>query len=641
MSVSDRLSVDTPGSCLTESALLRYLDDTTLPDEADPVLLHLEHCPKCMERLALAASDSIEPNSDFAQAHESVSVSDPSMPLFIGPYQVFGRISRGGLCEVFECGHPRFDRRVAVKRLLDHRHSEEMAKRFEREAQLHARLSHPGIVTLYEYGESDSRPYLVVELIRGETLAVHLKEQPLPSKLAAEMTLALAEALDYAHRHGVIHRDLKPGNILIPDDELQFSEEGLARPDFRHPRIIDFGLSRPIGDSTDLTSPSQLIGTPAYIAPERTELGHPEDTAAADIYSLGVILYESLVGRKPFYAEDPAMTLHLIRTQEPVPPRLLVNGLARDLETICLKCLEKNPASRYASARALADDLGRYLQGRTIRARPVGLFGRTLRWCGRNRRLALSLGFSVILLFGMAIGGVWFAIREARLRFAAQVATTKAQISESRAIQDREQSRRLVREITTGLWEPLRVLTFDLGGVAEPGVQAVRKNLFETFQAVAGQVSGPAFTSEITSEERIRLQYRLGTIVGQNGDQAGADEALRKVLDEFRKVPDEAINPEMAGYCINAANMHAFNLATSGEMDQAGQVWLENCTRWLSTARRIQFLDQILQPLDILFLNHRIYLLKEGRQDEFKRFLNDYKSIRDLIPGEKPPMPDP
>jgi len=509
MTSNDNSTIERPRQCLTDSVLLKYLDETTVPGHSDPVLKHLEDCPKCMERMARAAGDPLGQGTVSAIDSES-SAADPALPSFIGPYQVFGRISRGGMCEVFECGHPRFERRVAVKRLLDYRLTAEMSLRFEREAQLHARLSHPGIVTLYDYGEVDSKPYLVVELVRGETLANHLKESPLPSKLAAEMTLALTEALDYAHRNSVVHRDLKPGNVLIPNDERDRECDVDVTPDFLHPRIIDFGLSRMMGETTDLTSPSQLVGTPAYIAPERTRPGQSEETAAIDIYSLGVILYESLAGRKPFFAEDPALILHLISNAEPLPPRMLVPGLSRDLETICLKCLEKHPARRYATARALADDLNRFLQGRAIRARPVGLAGRLRRWCGRNRGLAASLAFSALLLIGTAIGGVWFAMYEARLRFAAQDATAKAQASEARTIADRDQSRRLVREITTGLWEPVRILTYDLAKVQEPGVATVRKSVSDTFQAIAGHVTGPAFTTELDPAERIRLQYRLG-----------------------------------------------------------------------------------------------------------------------------------
>lgn len=642
MNVPENSTLNLPGSCLSDSDLLRYLDEVTVPDDDDPILKHLEHCPRCMERLVQAAGDPIgHPLSWESEAIVSEhDGADRSLPPFIGPYQVFRRISRGGMSEVFECGHPRFARRVAVKQLLDYRLSEELFQRFDRESQLHARLSHPGIVTLYDSGEVDGKPYLVVELILGETLAHYLKESPLPSKLAAEMTLALANALDYAHRNGVVHRDLKPGNILIPSKEKDREKDENATPDFHQPRIIDFGLSRLMGDTYDLTSPSQLVGTPAYMPPERTLPGHDEETAATDIYSLGVILYESLVGRKPFYAEDPALTLQLIRTSEPVPPRLLVPGLSRDLETICLKCLEKDPYRRYASARALADDLNRFLQGRTIRARPVGMAGRLRRWCGRNRGLAASLVFSAMLLIGMAFGGVWFAVHETRLRRAAQNATANAQASEARANVDRDQSRRLVREITNGLWEPVRILTYDLSKVNEPGVETVRKSVSDTFQAIAGHVIGPAFTTELTPAERIRLQYRLGTIVSQNGNKEAADLALRKVLEEFRKMPDDAIDPEMAGYCINAANMHAYNLATRGEMDQAGGVWLENCTRWLTAEPALtDRLEKVLGPLDVLFLNYRIFLMNQGRREEADAMLAEYEALRARIPGEKAPLP--
>lgn len=629
-------------SCISDSVLLQYLEDAAFPIDSDPVLQHLEQCPKCMQRLALAAGDPL--GRDVADQLErfpaSEIVCESALPRSIGPYAVFRRICRGGMCEVFECGHPRFERRVAVKQLLETRLTEDFSKRFAREAQLHSRLNHHGIVTLYEYGEFNSRPYLVMELVQGKSLAIHLKESPLPSKLAAEMTMALAEALDYAHRNGVIHRDLKPGNVVIPWNDGDSGTSESPSPDFRHPRIIDFGLARMMGETSDLTSPSQLVGTPAYIAPERIDSGLAEETATTDIYSLGVILYESLVGRKPFYAEEPALTLHLIRTAEPVPPRLLVPGLSRDLETICLKCLEKNPDVRYADAADLAADLNRFLQGRPINACPVGPIGRLMRWYGRNRRLAASLAFSTLLLIGMAIGGVWFAMNEARLRFAAQQATAKAQASEARAIADRAQSRRLVREITTGLWEPVRILTYDLAKIREPGVATVRKSVSDTFQAIAGHVTGPAFTTEIEPAERIRLQYRLGTIVAQNGVTEAADNAFREVLNEFRKLPDESISSETAAYSINAANMLANDMISRGEDDQAGQVWIENCTRWLAAEPTlIDRLKSVLGPLDVLFQNYRIYLMNHVSRDEAEAMVAEYEAMRARIPGAKQPFP--
>ena len=266
--------------------------------------------------------------------------------------------------------------------------SEADRRRLRGEAEAVARLQHPNVVQLFEIGEADGSPYLVLEYVSGGTLASYLAGRPQPPKVAAALVMGLARAVHAAHQQQIIHRDLKPANILLHRDP---AASGASRPEetARGPRrlssfdvlkITDFGLAKRL-DRTVSGLTQTLSGTPAYMSPEQVpeRAGEPPATPitpATDVYALGVILYEMLTGRPPFLGTDWVATLLQVVRRAPVPPRELQPGTPRDLQTICLKCLEKEPGKRYATADELADDLGRFLDHEPIRARPVGLLGR-------------------------------------------------------------------------------------------------------------------------------------------------------------------------------------------------------------------------------------------------------------------------
>jgi serine/threonine-protein kinase len=284
-----------------------------------------------------------------------------------------------------------------------------------REAETVAGLRHANIVQVHEAGDVDGRPYFTMEFVEGGSLAHKLAGAPQPARQAAALVATVAEAVHAAHRRGIVHRDLKPGNILLTADGT--------------PRITDFGLARRLEGAAGLTQSGAPLGTPSYMAPEQAEGKSREVGPAADIYALGAILYELLTGRPPFRAETAAETLRQVASQGPVPPSRLNAAVPRDPETICLKCLEKDPRRRYASAAALAADLQRFQRDEPIVARPVGPLERVLRWA-RRRPTAAALGATALALVGLALGGgVWFvgqrAERRAELR--SEVGTAVAQ----------------------------------------------------------------------------------------------------------------------------------------------------------------------------------------------------------------------
>ena len=292
--------------------------------------------------------------------------------------------------------------------------------RFRREAEAAASLNHPNIVSVYEVGAHLGQPYFSMELIEGRSLAELVRDQPMPARPAAQLLKTVAEAVHYAHERGVLHRDLKPSNVLV-------DAQGV-------PHVTDFGLAKRVGPGSEqseieLTLTGQVLGSPNFMPPEQADPKRGAVTAASDVYSLGAILYQLLTGRPPFLAETLTQTLRLVTDVEAVSPRLLNPGVPRDLETICTKCLEKDPQRRYASACELADELDRFLQDELIHARPLGRVAKLARWCRRKPALAVAITTGVVLLLVIAIGSPIAAYRinaarqqEAMLRARAEAA---------------------------------------------------------------------------------------------------------------------------------------------------------------------------------------------------------------------------
>jgi WD40 repeat protein/tetratricopeptide (TPR) repeat protein/predicted Ser/Thr protein kinase len=303
----------------------------------------------------------------------------PSLP----GYEILGELGRGAMGVVYQGRQTGLKRLVALKMILSgDQASPQELERFRAEAEAVARLQHPNIVQVYEVGEYAGRPFFSLEYVAGGTLATKLRTSLPDPKAAADLVEKLARALDAVHRCDVVHRDLKPANVLLTADGT--------------PKVTDFGLAKKLDEDAGQTHPNAIMGTPSYMAPEQASGGAARVTPAADVYALGAILYECLTGRPPFRAASVAQTLRQVVEEEPVRPRQLNPAVPRDLETICLKCLSKEPTKRYASAEALADDLQRWLRGEAILARPMGWLEKLGRWCCRHPAPATAA--AVILL---------------------------------------------------------------------------------------------------------------------------------------------------------------------------------------------------------------------------------------------------
>ena len=330
-----------------------------------------------------------EPTAAQAPSPDTRGRPRPTIP----GYDVIGVLGRGGMGVVYLARQTRLRRPVALKMILAGEHADpaELA-RFQSEALAVAQLQHPNIVQIHEVGEHDGLPFFSLEYLAGGSLHRKIRREPQPPNEAARLVETLARAVQYAHAHGIVHRDLKPANVLLAEDGT--------------PKVTDFGLAKAVEDDSSRTRTGTILGTPSYMAPEQARGAVHEIGPPADVYALGAILYELLTGRPPFQGASVLDTLEQVRSREPVPPSQLLK-VPRDLETVCLKCLQKEPRKRYVSAEALADDLRRFVDGLPVLARPVSAPERAWRWCRRNKLVAglaagmfLSLATAVAVLSG-------------------------------------------------------------------------------------------------------------------------------------------------------------------------------------------------------------------------------------------------
>src|SRR5262245_656985 len=351
------------------------------------------HCHNPIEVVKISANEEIAcPSCGSSFRLETDTTTDPEhgAPQTLGRFELLDVVGRGAFGTVYKARDPELDRTVAVKlpRAGSLAGPQEL-DRFLREARSAAQLRHPSIVTVHEVGQRNGLPYLVSDFVPGVTLADQLSARRPGFREAADLVAAVADALQYAHEQGVIHRDVKPSNIMIGDDG--------------GPCVMDFGLAKREAGEITMTVEGQVLGTPAYMSPEQARgEGHAVD-GRGDVYSLGVVLYQLLTGELPFRGTQ-RMLLHQVLHDEPRSPRSLNDRIPRDLETICLKAMAKESARRYVTARDMAEDLRRFLRGESILARPVGNLERLWRWCKRNPQVASLSAAVLALLVLMTIG---------------------------------------------------------------------------------------------------------------------------------------------------------------------------------------------------------------------------------------------
>ncbi|SIO25127.1 Serine/threonine protein kinase [Singulisphaera sp. GP187] len=339
----------------------------------------------------------------------------PSVPDF----EILEELGRGGMGVVYKARQRSLNRLVALKMIRDGgRARPRDLARFRIEAKAVARLRHANILQIYEIGDEAGLPFVALELLEGGSLEVRLAGTPQPGPRAAETLGILARAIHAAHQAGIIHRDLKPSNVLFTCDGI--------------PKITDFGLAKRLEEDDGHTESGQVMGSPSYISPEQARGRNREVGPTADVYSLGAILYQMLTGRPPFRGTTPVETVMQVIHEEPVPPSRLLSKVPRDLETICLKCLDKEPRRRYPSASDLADDLGRYLAEEPIRARPTPLWERALKWTRRRPTAAILVALGVASGVGLGVSGLRYERDMASARLAGAYALNDAKKAAAR-----------------------------------------------------------------------------------------------------------------------------------------------------------------------------------------------------------------
>src|SRR5438128_2753734 len=339
-------------------------------------------------------SGSAEDVSNVTTAPQIKKAPRPAKTLAdFGDYELLEEIGRGGQGVVYRARQKSLNRTVALKVIgLGHWATEAHLKRFRLEAEAAASLEHPGIVPIHEVGERDGSCYFSMKFVEGGQLDEVAKRQPIPIRRAAELIAKVARTIHYAHEHGILHRDIKPGNILLDQKD--------------EPHLTDFGLARLVETESTITRTLEVLGTPSYMAPEQAAANSTQLTSATDVYGLGAVLYQLLTGHPPFAGGTTYETIKLLLETDPRQPRQLNPKIDRDLSTICLKCLEKDPQRRYPSALALAEDLERWLKHEPIQARRTGIFARGKKWVRRNPTSAL-LTASLIALAAAAGWIVW------------------------------------------------------------------------------------------------------------------------------------------------------------------------------------------------------------------------------------------
>ncbi|MBA4187736.1 MAG: hypothetical protein C0467_06925 [Planctomycetaceae bacterium] len=501
-----------------------------------------------------------------------------SLPTILG-YEILGELGRGGTGVVYRARHIRLNRPTAIKMLIGGQYADPVAQvRFLVEAEVVALIQHPNVVQVFEFGQHDGQPFFALEFVDGGTLAEKLHNSTrFSARDAARMVAKLADAVAAAHAKGIVHRDLKPANVLL-------DAQG-------EPKVTDFGLAK-VGQS-EMTATGAIMGTPSYMSPEQAAGRTKEVGTPTDVYALGVILYELLSGRPPFKGDSVMETIHQVLTSDPVWPRTLHSSIPRDLETICLKCMEKDPRKRYGTAEALATDLRAYLDGRPISARPLGTFEVAIKLARRRPTLAALLLVSVLGVAGI----VWKYIEAEQQRDIAEEKSRDAEIQKGIAEEkqrDAEQQRAIAeerrkdaerqksiaeerRQEAEQQRETALAVSEFLGGLfedADPlaltgrmfGVQKRREGDLTALEVV--DRAAVKLKTALTDKPRIRaaLLDRIGNVYLDLGRAREAEPLLQEAMQLRRKrLGDDHI--EMAASWQSLGQLHL----SVGDLEQAGK----------------------------------------------------------------------
>jgi eukaryotic-like serine/threonine-protein kinase len=451
------------------------------------------------------ATDDLQPaGPDATGGHDRIGSTQPGggnsatapltggMPKIPG-YELLEKLGQGGMGVVYKARQVGLNRLVAVKMIRGGEQARpEQFVRFRVEAEAVARLRHPNIIQVHDIGAVDELPFVSLELLDGGDLADRLAGSPQPGRAAAELLVTLAQAIEVAHQAGIVHRDLKPTNIL-------FTADGV-------PKITDFGLAKRLESDSNQTETGQIMGSPSYMAPEQAR-GHTKDVGPpADLYALGAIFYEMLTGRPPFKGETPIETIRQVTDDEVVPPSRLVPRVARDLETICLKCLNKEPQKRYPSAQALAEDLQRFLRGEPIKARPTPLLERVAKWARRRPVAASVAGMGFSSFVGLTIGGALYEHNQ-RILEANQIRLERSFHDEGNSLIDQARQSATVDELAQA---ELQLSTFSERIKPDAHLANLKARVEEALALVAARLKDERSreaTKESDRQSRARFQH--------------------------------------------------------------------------------------------------------------------------------------
>jgi serine/threonine protein kinase/peroxiredoxin len=476
---------------------------------------------------------STDRTSPEASNGDGTTAGDIPRPSVLG-YEILGELGRGGMGVVYKARQLRLNRPVALKMILAGAHAgSKEHERFRSEAEAVARLQHPNIVQIHEIGESEGRPYFSLEYVEGGSLAQKLDGTPQSSRQASQLIEALARAMEVAHQHNIVHRDLKPANVLLTRDGT--------------PKITDFGLAKQMDSEQGQTRSGAILGTPSYMAPEQAAGRTRQIGPAADVYALGAILYELLTGRPPFRGETPMDTMFQAIAEDPVPPTRLQPKVPRDLETICLKCLQKEPAKRYAGALALAEDLQRFRNNLPIEARPIGIGERSLKWMRRRPAVAALLLVCALAGLTVMLGSLSYS---AKLRSALNVAQQNADEAQRQQELAHVSFQKRIDEVD-------QLITKLDGRLAiTPNSETLRMEFLQEFRRSSEGIlqENP---NDPSARRQIAFVYRLiGDVWYQSfRDYRAAEETYQKALAMQKQLVEEY--PEAPIYRTELARTHS------------------------------------------------------------------------------------
>jgi eukaryotic-like serine/threonine-protein kinase len=549
----------------------------------------------------------------IAQAAPSAAalVGAPSV-IRVPGYEILGELGRGGMGVVYKARQLGLNRLVAIKMILsgDYAAAGDLA-RFRLEAEAVAKLQHPNIVQVYAIDEVDGKPYFCLEFVNGGPLQKKLAGNPQPPRQAAHLVEKLAEAMEYAHCRHIIHRDLKPANVLL-------TETGV-------PKVADFGLAKRLDEQDSQTQSGSILGTPSYMAPEQAH-GRTRDVGpGADIYSLGAILYEALVGRPPFKGETVLDTLELVRSQEPVSPSRLQPKIPRDLETICLKCLQKDPKNRYLSSGALAEDLRRFQAGEPIFARPTPAWERAWKWARRRPLAAALVGVSVLFALSLAVGGVVFGEYEQSRAAEKERLMGNEKRAHERAEQNFESARSAVDEMLTSVGQ--QRLAY------EPRMEKVRRDLLTKALHFQERFLKEKSDDPEIRDETGRAYARVGDIQEMLGEHEAAEQSYdagRTFLAELNaKFPTNARYSQDLATCVNNLGQLLKSAGRTPEAEQA----LREALGLRQKLTDEQHDEEDRRELATVADNLGVLLLGEGRYAEADSLLQQSVGLLEELAG--------